>query len=340
MEKTKRQRSDSFQARIRNTSARYPRLILKRLLVFFPLLFAASLVIFFSLRLSGVDPVNVMLGERQATEDVIFSLREQFHLNEPLIAQYWQWVKEVFSGSFGIDYINRQSVAVMIGQRAPITLGLVIMSTTIGTVIAVGLGVLSAVKQNTILDRVISVAVLIFVSAPSFLVAIGTLIFLTVFMPDVAFTGAINSVGDYFSRLIMPSFILALYMLAIVTRVTRSGMIIQLRSAYATAAIAKGLPMRVVIWKHCFRNAFIPVLTIVTIFIGAAISSAVLVESVFSLPGLGGLLTQAIKTNNYPIVQACLFILLLLFLSLGLIADLIYMAVDPRARIAGKKVLT
>jgi peptide/nickel transport system permease protein len=308
------------------------------LLIFFPLLVAASFIIFFALRFSGTDPVSVMLGERQATDEVIAALREQFHLNEPLIAQYGRWIAGAVSGDFGVDYINRQSVASSIAHRLPVTIGLIVFSTLIGVAIAVGLGVLSAVKQNTIVDRTISVAVLILVSIPSFLVAIVALLLITFFAPGVAFTGAINSVGDYFSRLMLPSFILALYTLAIVTRVTRSSMIIQLRSAYAASAVAKGLPGRFVIWKHCFRNALVPVLTIVTIFIGSSISAAVLVESVFSLPGLGGLLTQAIKTNNYPVVQACLLILLLVFLTLGLLADLVYAAVDPRVRKSGKGV--
>jgi len=226
----------------------------------------------------------------------------------------------------------------MISQRLPVTAGLVIFGISIGTVLAVGMGVVSAIRQGRVADRVISVTVLVFISVPSFLVAILAILFISKFMPTVAFTGAILDAGDYFGRLLLPAFILALYMLAIVTRITRSSMIIQLRSAYAQTALAKGLPNRVVIWKHCFKNALIPVLTIVSIFFGSSVSSAVLVESVFSLPGLGGLLTQAVKTNNYPVVQGCMLILLLLFLSLGLIVDLVYAAIDPRVRKAGKGV--
>jgi peptide/nickel transport system permease protein len=279
-----------------------------------------------------------MLGERQATEDVIAALREQYHLNDPLIVQYGRWLGGAITGDFGTDYINHQDVSFLISQRIPVTLGLVIISILIGTAIAVCLGVLSGARENSLVDRGISIAVLILVSIPPFLVATLTLILLSVFAPGFSFTGAIGTVAEYFSRITLPAVVLSLNMVAILTRVTRSSMINQLRSPYALLAKAKGLPSRFVIWKHCFKNALIPVLTIVSIFAGTAISGAVLVESIFSLPGLGGLLTQAIKTNNYPIVQASLLILLLVFLTIGLATDLIYAGIDARIRKSGKGV--
>jgi peptide/nickel transport system permease protein len=316
----------------------YCKYILKRLSVFLPLFLIVSLIVFFALRFSGVDPVSVMLGERQATAEVIAALRDQYHLDDPLFTQYLRWIGGAVTGDFGTDYINHQSVSLMIAQRLPITLGLVLLSIVIGTVLSVALGVLSSVKEGRPADRTISVAVLILVSVPPFLLAIITLLLLSIFAPSVGFIGAITTMSDYWARVPLPAFILALNMVAIVTRVTRSSMIIQLKSQYTSTAVAKGLPQRLVIWKHCFRNALIPVLTIVSIFAGTSISGAVLVEAVFSLPGLGGLLTQAIKTDNYPIVQAALLVLLLVFLVIGLATDLIYAAIDPRIRKSGKGV--
>ncbi|GHU65155.1 ABC transporter permease [Clostridia bacterium] len=315
---------------------RYLRYILKRLCVFIPLFLIVSLIVFFALRFSGVDPITVMLGERQATPEVMAALRAQYYLDDPLISQYLRWIGNAVTGDFGVDYINHQSVSTLIAQRLPITLGLVILSIVIGTILSVALGVLSSVREGRPTDRTISVAVLILVSVPPFLLAIITLLLLSVFAPSVGFIGAINSVSDYWARIPLPAFVLSLNMVAIVTRVTRSSMIIQLKSQYTSTALAKGLPAKMVIWKHAFRNALIPVLTIVSIFAGTSISGAVLVESVFSLPGLGGLLTQAIKTNNYPIVQSALLVLLLVFLVIGLVTDLIYAAVDPRIRKSGK----
>jgi peptide/nickel transport system permease protein len=316
----------------------YAKYILKRLSVFIPLFLIVSLIVFFALRFSGVDPISVMLGERQATEEVIAALRAQYYLDDPLFTQYLRWIGGVFTGNFGVDYINHQSVSLMIMQRLPVTLGLVILSILIGTMLSVALGVLSGVKEGRPADRTISVAVLILVSVPPFLLAIITLLLLSIFAPSVGFIGAINSMSDYWARIPLPAFILSLNMVAIVTRVTRSSMIIQLKSQYTTTAVAKGLPQRMVIWKHAFKNALIPVLTIVSIFAGTSISGAVLVEAVFSLPGIGGLLTQAIKTDNYPIVQASLLVLLIVFLVIGLATDLIYAAIDPRIRKSGKGV--
>jgi len=316
----------------------YLRFVGKRLLVFFPLIFAASLVIFFLLRTSGVDPINVMLGENRVTEEVAAVLRAQHHLDEPLIVQYGYWIGGALHGDFGTDYVNRQSVSMLIAQRLPVTLGLVLLSALIGTAMAIGLGVLSAVKEGRVVDRAISVIVLVLVSVPSFLLAIVALVLIALFAPGLSFTGAINNISEYFSRILLPAFVLSMYMVALVTRVTRGSMIIQLKSPYAMTMIAKGLPVKAVIWKHCFVNALVPVLTVSTIFVGSAISGAVLVESVFSLAGLGMLLTQAIKMSNYPVIQGCLLVLLVVFLTIGLVTDLIYAAIDPRVRKSGKGV--
>jgi peptide/nickel transport system permease protein len=310
----------------------YSKYAIKRAALFIPILFAASGLIFFSLRLSGVNPVSVMLGERQASPEVIAELKSQFHLDQPLIMQYGFWLANSLKGNLGVDYINRQPVTTLISDRVPITLGLVFFSIIIGTTVAVLAGVVSGLRKNTWVDHCISISVLILVSMPSFLTAIVTLILILSVYPQFIFTGAIGSAGDYFSRILIPSVVLSFNMIALVTRVTRSSMIEQLKAPYMQTAVAKGISRQKVIWRHCFKNAMIPVLTIASIFAGTTISGAVMVESVFSIPGVGSLLINGIKTNNYPVVQAIMLILLFVFLMLGLLVDLIHAAVDPRVR--------
>ncbi|MDR2176060.1 MAG: ABC transporter permease [Synergistaceae bacterium] len=306
---------------------------LRRLAAFIPTLLVVSAMIFFMLRLSGVDPISVMLGERQATTGVIEALRTQFHLNEPIAVQYLRWLLSALRGDFGVDYINRQNVGELILSRTPVTLGLVVLSNLMGTAAAVLFGVLAAIRRNTWVDQLISVFVLFLTAMPSFLTAILVLMASAKFFPFLSFTGAFDSFGEYAGRIFLPSVVLSFNMLALVTRIVRSGMIEQLKSHHITTARSKGLPGSVIIWKHAFRNASIPVLTIVSIFAGTTISGAVLVESVFSLPGLGGLLVNGIKDHNYPVVQAILLLLVVLFLLIGLLFDLIYARIDPRIRL-------
>ncbi|MDR1579934.1 MAG: ABC transporter permease, partial [Synergistaceae bacterium] len=276
----------------------YFKYAIKRIVLFIPILLAASALIFFSLRLSGVSPVSVMLGERQTSPEVIAELKSQFHLDRPLIAQYGLWLADSLKGHLGVDYINRQPVTTLISDRVSITLGLVLFSIVIGATAAVLAGVASGLRNNTWVDHCISVSVLILVSMPSFLTSIVTLILIISVYPQYIFTGAIGGAGDYFSRIMVPSVVLSFNMIALVTRVTRSSMIEQLKAPYMQTAVAKGISRQKIIWGHCFKNAMIPVLTIVSIFAGTTISGAVMVESVFSLPGLGSLLINGIKTNN------------------------------------------
>jgi len=305
----------------------------KRLLLLIPILCLVSIIIFIMVRISQVDPIAVILGGKQTTPAVIQSIREKYSLDKPPIMQYFIWISGIFKGDFGLSFKFQQSVSSLIQDRLPVTLGLVMLSSLIAVLIAIPVGVVSAIKKNTWVDRSLSVASLILVSCPVFLTGILMILGLAQFFPDFSFTGSFDGFEEYFQRLILPAIALSFTMIALVSRVTRSSMIKQLQSNYAMTAVAKGLPLRMVIFKHAFRNALIPVITVASVQFGAMIVGAVLVESVFSLPGVGSLLIDSIKSSDYPIVQGLTLLLVTVFLVINLLVDIIYAVVDPRIRL-------
>ena len=264
-------------------------------------------------------------------EEKVQAAQEKFHLNESIVKQYFRWMMGMFHGDFGQSYKFQQSVGSMITERIPVTLGLVGFSSIIGIAIAIPAGVLCAVKKNTWVDRIISIITIVLVSCPVFLVCILMILFLTQ-MPGVNFTGTYTNVHEYLERILLPSVALSFGMLALVSRVTRTSMIKELKSKYVETAEAKGISKKQIIFKHAFKNAIIPVITVMSIQIGAMVVGSVLVENVFALPGLGSLLINAINTSDYPIVQSVMLLLVAVFLILNLIVDIIYAIIDPRIR--------
>ena len=294
------------------------RYIGKRLLQIIPIFFVVSVLIFALVRMSPTEPITVILGGKQSTQAAVQAAQEKFHLNESIVKQYFRWMMGMFHGDFGQSYKFQQSVGSMITERIPVTLGLVGFSSIIGIAIAIPAGVLCAVKKNTWVDRIISIITIVLVSCPVFLVCILMILFLTQ-MPGVNFTGTYTNVHEYLERILLPSVALSFGMLALVSRVTRTSMI-------------KGISKKQIIFKHAFKNAIIPVITVMSIQIGAMVVGSVLVENVFALPGLGSLLINAINTSDYPIVQSVMLLLVAVFLILNLIVDIIYAIIDPRIR--------
>lgn len=313
--------------------SRYIKYIIKRLLMMAVIFLIVSMFIFFILRIAGIDPISVLGGEKGITAQVRAELEKKYNLDKPLISQYGSWLAGLFNGNLGLDYVNRQDVWSLITPRIPITLGLVIMSMLIAVVIAIPAGMISAVYKNTPVDSAISIISLILVAMPGFLVSILMVVFCAKFVPGYSFVGTYNSFGEFLSRIALPSVALSFSPIAFMTRVSRSSMIEQLKSGYVMTAKAKGLSTGRIVIKHAFHNAVLPVLTIGSMMVGTTIAGAVLVETVFSLPGMGSLLITSIKQYNYPISQTLLLILLAVFLIISCVVDIIYALVDPRISI-------
>jgi peptide/nickel transport system permease protein len=307
---------------------KYVKFTVLRLLTMIPIMLVVSIIVFFLLRMSGSDPVTILLGTKQSTPEVVAALREQYHLNDPLLLQYFRWIQGILRGDLGTDYVYRQSISALILTRIPVTLGLVIISSATGIFAAIILGVVSALNRNGPIDKGLSVLMLTLSSSPSFVVSILVLIVLS--KSGISFVGALHSIHDYFSRIIIPSLVMSLHMVAMLGRITRTSMITQMQSPYITTAIAKGISDNAVTFKHAFHNAVIPVLTIAGLMTASSVGGTVLIEQIFSLPGIGGLLVEGIQMGNYPIVQILVLFMLSVYLFMSFVVDLMYNIVDPR----------
>lgn len=306
---------------------------LKKLVTMIFIIFIVSIAVFFLLRASGVDPVTVMIGEKQATDELRESLRQQFDLDKPLFIQYGIWIKNVLSGDLGIDYINKQSINELILSRIPVTAGLVVLSSLFGMTFAIVLGVIAALNRNKTTDRVLTVLMLFLTSIPNFVVSILVIVFCTKFIPGYSFVGTYANFAEYLSRIFVPSLVMSLGVIAMLGRITRSSMISQLQAPHILTANAKGMDEFNVTFKHAFHNAVLPVLTIAGLQFAGSVGGTVLIEQIFSLPGVGGMLVSGIQQNNYPVVQILVLFMLVVYLTMSFVVDLLYAIVDPRVKL-------
>ena len=303
-----------------------------RVLQFVLILLAASVLIFAMSHISQIDPVAVILGGKQTSAETIAALREKFNLNASLPQQYITWITGMLRGDFGLDFKYQQPVWDLIAGRLPVTLSLTLFSSILAMIIAIPLGVYSGVKSNTGLDRSASLFALLTMACPPFFISVLAIYIVSNVAPGISFTGTFNTIGQMIDRLWLPCLCLALGMIALAQRILRSSMIDEMKSPHIQMVQAKGLPEKTVVWKHAFKNALVPLITVCGIQIGSMLVGSVLVESVFSLAGLGGLLVSAVQTSNYPVTQAITMLMVFIFLLISTVTDILYAVIDPRIR--------
>ena len=284
--------------------------ILKRLGQMVLVLLAVSVIIFALVRITPSDPVASMTQGKSVSEETKQELREHYHLDKSAPEQYIIWVTGIFKGDLGESYQYKQSVGFLIGERIGTTMTLVLLSGVLAILIAIPVGVISAVKMNTWIDKLLSVITLIFVASPVFLTA---LVLMLVFALKLRWFPAIYQ-GNGLKEMILPAIALAMNMVALTSRITRTSMIEQLNSDYIRTATAKGIPRRRVIITYALKNAMIPIITVTSIQVGSMLVGAVLVESVFAMGGLGDLLIKGIKAADYPVVQGVTLLMVFVFL--------------------------
>jgi len=307
-----------------------------RAIAFLPILLGVSILIFGAIRLVPGDAIVAMLGTEAGmlTETQRQALEVYFGLDRPPIEQYFVWLGGVVRGDLGLSVRYGQPVLAVILGRFPVTLQLALMSMTIALTIGIPIGVLSAVKHNSLVDLFGRLLALLGLAMPGFL--LGTLI---IYVLSVYFRILPNS-GDFvtfaddpgrnLSQMIFPAFTLGFSFSASVMRTTRSAMLEVLNQDYMRTARSKGLAEHVVIRRHALRNALIPVVTIVGVELGYLLGGTVIVEEIFALPGVGRLVFNAISQRDYALVQGIALFVAFNFVVINLIADLIYAAVDPR----------
>jgi len=298
----------------------------RRLLGLISVLFGVITIVFLIIHLVPGDPAGIMLGESALPADVE-ALRESLGLNRPLIVQYFDFFAKLFQGDLGRSFNTGQPVLSAIIERFPATLILTAASMFFAIIIAVPIGIITAAKRNTVVDNLGMIFSLIGVSMPAFwLGPILILIFSVKFgILPVSGSGSIK-------HLVLPSFSLGFALAAIISRMTRASMIEVLNQDYIRTARAIGVSEKTILLKHALRNAIIPVVTIVGLQFGALLGGVIIIEIIFSWPGIGQLLIPAIMRRDYPLVQGCILFIAVVYIFVNLIVDIIYAYIDPRIK--------
>jgi len=306
----------------------------KRIVQLIPTLFFVSILIFSLQQLLPGDPALIMAGEDKDPA-VIEQIRKQYRLDQPIPVQYFYWVKGVLSGELGESMRNKQQVLDLVLQKLPVTLQLGSMAIVIALLIGIPAGIVSAVYRDTPLDYAANVFALWGLSTPNFWLGIMLIFLFSVQLGWLPPSGYVPLTEDWRQSLattIMPAFVLGNAIAAILMRHTRSAMLQAMNSDYVRTARAKGLLERTVVLKHAMRNALTPVITLGALEFGTLLSGAVLTEQIFTIPGFGKLIIDAVFNRDYAVVQGVVLITATTYITLNLIADVLYILVNPRLR--------
>lgn len=289
-------------------------------------MFGVATLVFFLIHMIPGDPVEVMLGET-AMPSAKEELRKALGLDKALAEQYLIFLKNALIGDLGRSLHTNKPVLSAVIERYPATLELTITALIISILISIPAGIISAVKKNSFIDRLSMLFALFGVSIPNFWLGPLLIMLFSVQLGLLPVTGR-----ESIYHLILPALTLGMGMAAILSRMTRASMLEVLNKEYITAAKAKGLSNFIVIVKHGLRNALIPIVTVIGLQFGALLAGAVITETIFSWPGIGRLMIQAINTRDYPLVQGCILIIALSYVLINLLTDILYAYIDPRIR--------
>jgi peptide/nickel transport system permease protein len=307
--------------------------IIKRLLLFIPTLIGVITLVFLILHAIPGSPATRVLGEF-ATAESIAEFERRLGLDRPLIEQYIDFVTSYATGDFGESYRTGEEVIDQLALELPYTLHLVTAGMIIAIIIGVGLGIVSAIKPNSLLDNIGRVIALLGVSMPVFWSGMILILLFGLKLGWFPIIGAgdTGDVPDILHRLVLPAFTVGFLTSGVIMRMTRSSMLEVLDQDYIRTAFSKGLADTIVYLKHALKNAAIPIVTVIGLSFGGLLSGTVLTETIFARHGLGKFLVDAILWKDYPAAQGCIFVISLMFLVINLITDLIYGVLDPRIR--------
>ncbi len=309
----------------------------KRLVALVLTLLAASLVVFLVLEVLPGDPASLILGT-SAREDTLAALRHQMGLDRPVWLRYLSWVYGLVKGDFGTSYTYNVPVAELIGERVVVSLPLAIMAILLSTLIAIPTGVMAAARRGKAADTTLMGASQLGMALPNFWLGILLILLFSVtlhWLPAGGFAGWDAGVGRALATLLLPALALALPQAAILARVTRSAVLETLGQDYVRTALAKGLTGTVALWRHALPNALIPVVTIIGLQFSFLLAGTVIIENVFTLPGLGRLVFQAIEQRDLIVVEDLVVLLAGSVIVVNFAVDMLYAVLDPRVRLDG-----
>lgn len=310
--------------------------ILRRFALLVPTLIGMSMIIFLMVRLMPGDIVDALIGlDPTVTPEAKAELRHSFGLDDPLPVQYAKWIGGIFQGDFGKSYRTRQAITAQLLEALPVTLELAIYALFMSVLVAIPLGVLSAIRRNSWVDLGARLGGLLGLAFPNFWLATMFLLITSLvfhWVPPVFYISPLQDLSGNLIQFFLPALALSVALMAIEMRMARTSMLEVLRQDYIRTARAKGVRDRVVYFKHALKNAFIPVITVIGIQLGALLGGSVIIEQIFGLPGVGWYLLQGIQGRDYPVVQVTALFLAAVFVVMNLIVDITYGFLDPRIK--------
>lgn len=330
--------------------------VLERLLQLIPVLLGVSLIVFIMTTLTPGDPVDIMIGDQNITEEQEMAMRHDLGLDRPVHERFFVFVSNAVQGDFGVSFYHRQPVSEVVLRRLPATIELTLVALVIALITSIPLGVIAAIKKNSFVDRAATVISLLGVSLPGFWFGILLLMLFAVhfnilpvsgrisyadqvepithlLLVDTLLRGQLGSFFEALKHIILPAITLGLPMTAILTRVTRTSMLEVLRQDYITFADAKGMSRSRVMFRHALKNALIPTVSVAAIETGSLLGGNMIVETIFGWPGLGRLVVESIFVRNYPLVQAAVLFYAVTYVMLNFLADILYTKLNPRVKL-------
>jgi len=328
--------------------------ILERVLYTIPIMLGVAVIVFVFMRLTPGDPVDIMMGQGGSiSAGEIENLRREFHLNEPIATQLWYFLRDLVQGDLGYSYIKKQAVTTLIGDRLPATIELAVGALLFALLVALPIGIIAAVHQNSLLDRLSMAGAFVGISMPGFWLGIILILIFAVnlkwlpvqgridygvkletvtgfYVLDSLLTGNGPALWSSLRHLLLPSVTLGAAVAAIVARVLRSSLLEILRADYVKLARAKGAGEGRVVLIHALRNALIPTVTVVGLQVGVLLGGNMIVEAVFGWPGLGRLVVDAIFNRDFPLVQGAVMIYAFTFVAANLVVDVLYTYLNPK----------
>ena len=308
--------------------------LLRRLTGLIVVMALVATLVFFLTRLAPGDPAALMLGDQASAADIA-ALRAVYGLDQPILVQFGLWLKEILKGNLGQSIFLQRPVTQALMERAEPTFFLALFSVSVAACIGIPAGIASAVWRGRLVDQIVSALAMLAANIPSFWLG---LLFIQVFavkyhwFPVAGYGDPGASLLERLRHLILPATVLGLVNSALITRFTRASMLDILSEDFIRTARSKGLAERVVVWRHAFGNALIPVITVVGLTAALLVGGAIVTETVFGLPGIGNLVVSAVLRRDYPVIQGALIVVAAIYVLINLAVDLIYAWVDPRVR--------
>ncbi|MDE1188680.1 MAG: ABC transporter permease [Pantoea sp.] len=309
-------------------------LIVKRLLLAIPTLLLVSIMVFALQKLLPGDPVLAMAGEERDPA-VIAQLRAEYHLDDPIPTQYFAWIGSALKGDLGMSLRTKEPVTALITSKLPVTLELSLLAMLIALLIGISMGIIAAVRKDSWVDHTTNFVALSGISVPHFWLGILLILLFSVhlqWLPASGFVPVSEDMAQNLKTLLLPALVLGTGLAATLMRHTRASMIAVLKADYIRTARAKGLLAPKVVLKHAFRNALMPIVTLTTLLFGELLGGAVLTEQVFTLPGFGKMIVDAVFNRDYAVVQGVVLVVAIGFLLLNLLADVLYLLINPKMR--------